>query len=235
MWRSILVLLTALSFVNITTAQETNEVALDSVIDTKYREDQFYIGATYNIFINKPEGMKQSGFSTGFHLGFIRDFPVNKNRTYAIGVGLGLSTNTFNQNLGISKVNNTASYNVLDPTKITFTRNRYFTHLVELPIEFRWRNSTPSSYKFWRVYPGFKMGYMFANAYKYVGEPQSLRYTNLDVFNKLQYGVTLSGGYNTWNIHVYYALNPLLNDAKLQNGTAINANVIKVGLLFYIL
>ena len=235
MWRSILMLLVAFSYVTNTTAQDVNEVALDSVIDTKYREDQFYIGATYNILFNKPEGMSQRGFSIGVHAGFIRDFPVNKARTYAIGIGLGLSSNSFNQNLGILKENGTTNFAVLDDPNSEFTRNRLLTYLVELPFELRWRNSTATSHKFWRVYPGFKLGYIFANSYNYEGEPQSVSYSNLDAFNKIQYGLTLSAGYNTWNIHMYYGLNPLFKDASLQTGEGINASTIKVGLLFYLL
>ena len=32
--------------------------------------------------------------------------------------------------------------------------------MIEMPIEFRWRNSTASSYKFWRIYAGAKLGYV---------------------------------------------------------------------------
>ena len=98
-----------------------------------------------------------------------------------------------------------------------FTKNKYFTYLVEVPFEFRWRNSTPTAYKFWRIYSGFKFGYVFANQAKYEGEPTNVKLNALDRFNKLQYGLTLSAGYNTWNIHMYYALNSIFdNNTKLD-------------------
>ena len=69
------------------------EKVVDSTkIDTRYREDQFYVSVTYNLLNNKPSGMSQSGFSSGFHLGFIRDMPINDKRNLAIGIGLGLSS-----------------------------------------------------------------------------------------------------------------------------------------------
>ena len=72
-----------------------------SVIDSLYREDQFYIGLTFHLLHDLPEEVTQKGFSGGLHLGFIRDFPLNKRRNIAIGVGAGWSINTYGQELFI--------------------------------------------------------------------------------------------------------------------------------------
>ena len=53
--------------------------------DDLYREDQFYFGVTYNLLGKMPQEMSQNGFSSGFHLGFIRDMPINKNRNITFG------------------------------------------------------------------------------------------------------------------------------------------------------
>ena len=51
--------------------------ALDTIsVDDKYREDQFYVAITYNLLGNKPNDVSQNGFSSGFHIGFIRDMPI---------------------------------------------------------------------------------------------------------------------------------------------------------------
>ena len=85
----------------------SGQEATDSTdIYSKYREDQFYVSATYNLLGNKPEDVSQRGFSTGFHLGFIRDIPINERRNIALGVGIGLSSNSYNQNILISDINN---------------------------------------------------------------------------------------------------------------------------------
>ena len=120
------------SFLSLHLLKAQDEIVKDSVIDTKYREDQFYLGATYNVLINKPDGVTQSGFSIGLHLGFIRDFPINNARTKAIGVGLGLSTNSYNQNLLISDNNEEIEFSVLDGSQVDFSKNKFFTHLIEL-------------------------------------------------------------------------------------------------------
>jgi hypothetical protein len=124
----------------------------NKVEDSLYREDQFYIGVSYNLLGKKPMNLSQTGFSSGFHLGFIRDMPINKKRNVAFGIGLGISSNSYNQNLLIDKDNlGNSTYSILDGNG-TFIKNKFSTHLIELPFEFRWRTSTPTEYNFWRIY-----------------------------------------------------------------------------------
>lgn len=204
-------------------------------VDSLYREDQFYIGVSYNLINNKPENLTQSGLSPGIHLGFIRDMPINKNRNIALGIGLGYSANTFNHNLLINR--NDASvftYTILESDN-TFNKNTFTTHLLELPFQFRWRTSTPESYTFWRIYLGFKWSYIFAHRIKYEGELGNIKFTNVDDLNKMQYGLTLNVGYGIWNLHVYYGLNPIFSSNARLNDSILDINIIKIGLMFYLL
>lgn len=207
----------------------------EQAIDSLYKEDQFYFGVTYNLIGKQPKGISQSGFSSGFHLGFIKDIPLNKRRNSAIGVGLGVSINSFNQNLLINETPSGTSLSVLERTEIDYTKNKFSSYMVEMPLEYRWRTSTAESYKFWRVYTGVKLGYVFANQTKFKGEPSNVSLKNNDIFNDFQYGLTISAGYNTWNFYVYYALNPIFNSTAKLNGETIDMNAIKIGLMFYIL
>lgn len=211
-------------------SQENNT----SVVDSLYREDQFYIGVTYNLLGNKPSDLSQSGFSTGLHFGFIKDMPLNESRDVAIGIGLGYSMNSFNQNMQINEESNGSySYTILDGN--TYSKNKFSSHLIELPIEFRWRTSTLTEYRFWRIYTGFKVGYAVLNTTKFKDDSGSIKHKNISDFNKLEYGFTLSAGYNTWNIYLYYGLNPIFSNKAVLEGDKINMNAIKVGLMFYIL
>lgn len=229
--KKLFVLFTIIFFVPNINAQELASKDIDSL----YREDQFYIGVTNNFFGNKPTDLSQSGFSTGFYLGFIKDMPINKKRNVAIGFGLGYSANSFNENLLVSKDNlGMLTYSILEDDN-TYAKNKFSSHLIEFPLEFRWRTSTATEYDFWRIYTGFKLGYMFAHTTKYRGDLGSFKYTDIENFNKLQYGLTLSVGYNTWNVFMYYALNPIFSNEVTVNGAPLKMNVIKVGLMFYIL
>lgn len=205
-------------------------------IDNEYREDQFYISVTYNLLGRKLEGISQSGFSSGFHVGFIRDMPINKKRNVAIGLGLGISSNSYNQNLLISKNNEQKiEYSILDKSVTPYTKNKFSTYLLEIPLEFRWRTSTPTDYNFLRVYPGFKLSYMVYNSSKFKSSEGDILLSKITDFNNLQYGIMLNAGYSNINAHFYYALNNIFKDKANVNGEKISMNVIKIGLIYYIL
>jgi hypothetical protein len=58
---------------------------------------------------------------------------------------------------------------------------------------------------------------------------------NLTDLNKLQYGITMSVGYNTWNGFIYYSLNPVFNEVSTADLQSIDMSTLKIGLIFYIL
>ncbi len=209
---------------------ETDFDALDSL----YREDQFYVNITYNTLQKRPEGLQQNKLSSGFCVGFLRDMPLNKKRTVSIAAGLGYSLAIYNQNLGISTIDGTNTYQILD-SDITYSKNKLSLHYVDLPIEFRWRNSTMDSHKFWRVYVGLKLSYLFYDQYKLDSSATKINKTNNKDFNDFHYGFYLATGWNTWNIYGYYGLNPLLNSSAKISGKSIGMNTINFGLMFYIL
>ena len=204
-------------------------------IDNAYREDQFYASITYNLLSNAPEGISQNEFSTGFHFGFIRDMPINKKRNWAIGLGLGISSNSYNQNLIISENGGNYDFAVADVDFGSIQKNKFTTYLIDVPFELRWRTSTASEYKFWRIYTGFKFSYLVYNTTKLNSELIDVNLSNVDAFNKVQYGLTLSAGYGTWNFHIYYGLNTVFDNTALINGESIDLSTLKIGLVFYIL
>jgi len=205
-------------------------------VDNNYREDQFYVSVTYNLLGNKPDGLKQSGFSSGFHFGVIRDMPINARRNKAIGIGLGLSSNSYNQNMLISQdTNRDYNYAVINENDISISKNKFTTYLVEVPLQYRWRTSTAKDYKFWRIYTGLKFGYVFYNSSKFIGGLDDVKLSNIDDIEKLQYGLTLSAGYSTWNFNIYYGLNPIFKNTAQIDGKTIDMNSIKIGLMFYVL
>lgn len=203
-------------------------------LDLKYREDQFYIGVTYNLLRQMPQDMAQNGFSSGFQLGFIRDMPINEKRTVAIGLGVGISSNSINQNLKITEAD-TGGFDYEIVSNEDFTKNKYSLYMLEIPFEFRWRNSTPELYKFFRIYPGIKVAYIFANSVKFQGNPKDFKISPFDDFNRWQVGLTLSAGYDKFNLHAFYSLNSLFTEDAQLNGQPIDVSLFKVGLLLYIL
>ncbi|SDS20208.1 porin family protein [Gramella sp. MAR_2010_147] len=225
-----------LSFIG--NAQEEEQTKIpDSVpfsIDSLYREDQFYAGFHFNLVTDRPSTISQESFSGGVNFGFIRDLPLNERRNIALGVGLGWSINTYGQNLFIGK-NEDGSTNFRNlADEDDYSRNRFTTQLIEAPIEFRWRTSTPQTYKFWRIYSGVRLGYMYNFRSRYVDPDNEIIVNNLSELNRFRMGATFTFGYNTFNFQFYYALNPFFKDAVVD-GEKIDLSTLKIGLTFYIL
>ncbi|WP_366186279.1 porin family protein [Flavobacterium ovatum] len=223
-----------LSFFNLCAQEEIKEAQSPMiVIDSLYREDQFYFGFTFNNLNNKPSGLSQNKFSTGFSVGFLRDMPVNKKRTLALASGVGFTYNNFIQNLDIEQTGETITY-ALFASSEDYSKNRFSQLFVDVPIEFRWRTSTYESYKFWRIYSGVKFSYLIYDRYVSTDAKGTTVITNNKDFDKLQYGIYLATGYNTFNIYAYYGLNALFKSAKV-NGEQIDMKAFNVGVIFYIL
>ncbi|TBW30066.1 porin family protein [Gramella sp. KN1008] len=203
-------------------------------IDSLYREDQFYAGFSFNLVTNKPPSISQESFSGGLHLGFIRDFPLNERRNTAVGLGIGWSINSYGHNLFIGKDSSGKSlFRSLEDNE-DYDTNRFTTQLVEAPIEFRWRTSTPQSYKFWRIYAGLRLGYVYHFRSNYKDTDTQVIVNDLDELNRFRLGSTFTFGYNTFNFQFYYALNPFFKDAVVDE-RELGLSTLKIGLTFYIL
>ena len=201
--------------------------------DSRYLEDQFYMGVTYNFLLDKPDGVSQRNLSYGIQGGFIKDIPINRERTVAFGIGLGYGVYSYYSNLKAEEAENGFTYRIPSATE-NLKRNKIETHMIEMPIEFRWRNSTTSSYKFWRIYTGVRLGYVVGARSKAVFEDYKDSFYNRDVTD-FQYGLMFNFGYNTFNIHIYYALNNLFDSATTMAGEEINFKPLRIGFVFYIL
>lgn len=209
--------------------------------DPKYLEDQFYLGITYNFLLNKPSDFTQRNLSYGLQGGIIKDIPINAKRTLAIGIGLGYAINSYYSNLWASETSDGVTYSIIDQDviiigdeEITVKRNKIETHLVELPLELRWRNSSPNEHKFTRIHAGMKLGYVFSAQSKLVTSLDKTSFGNPDV-RKFQYGLTFNIGYNTFNAHIYYSLSSLLDGSTTVDGESLEMKPMRIGFIFYIL
>lgn len=209
------------SFLQFLYSQEKQEESIYKVTDSLFREDQFYVSISYNLVQNRPNGFKQFSFSPGITAGFLRDFPISKDRKWAVAPGIGYSYNNIKQFVNSDEFFEGATTSENIQTKI-------ISHGIEFPLELRWRNATPTSHKFWRVYAGFSATYVFDATIKVESSSGKEKSKILDDINRWQYGAYLSFGFNTWNPYVYYGLNPIFKDgSKMRN--------FNLGFMFYIL
>ncbi|MBT6009117.1 MAG: outer membrane beta-barrel protein, partial [Rhodobacterales bacterium] len=146
---------------------------------------------------------------------------------------VGLSFSSSNSNLKLSDLNSSVSGEIVNGED--FTKNKWNTTKIEFPFEFRWRTSTPTIYKFWRVYFGVKTSYLLKSKYKYESLNSNYTLENLP-FRKTQSGITVNAGNNTWNLGLYMGLNPIFNKEFGQNNPNLkDLKEFKLGLVFYIL
>ena len=201
-------------------AQETSE--------KYYLEDQLYITVVLNTFRVVPDSYHETGFSYGYQIGFVRDFPINQRRNIGFGVGLGYAYDYYRNNIGLEG----GSLKWMQKN----TDNRFAFHSIALPFELRWRNSTVEKYNFWRIYIGFQVAYTFThNYYIRKTEVQQGQTDILNQINKLQYGISLSIGYGSLNFYTYYGLTSLFKDNVTVQNMPLNTRSLQIGIRFFIL
>ena len=194
--------------------------------DSAYREDQIYAAIGYPLLLNAPDGITQNKLSHTFSLGYIRDMPINDNRNIAIGLGLGISYNVLFTNL---QFNNDMTTNVVSRDII----NQWNSTEVEIPFEIRWRNSTRTSYRFWRVYAGL-VGYYAFSAIQYTNSGSLKSSVPLKTQN-FRLAFRLNVGNNTWNLTYSYPIGSLFDFGKSAEDKTLNEiKTAKLGLIFYI-
>lgn len=204
-------------------AQERSEV--------RYKEDQFYLDVNFSLQFNDNSEFKQNGFSRSFHFGMLKDIPVNKQGTKAIAIGLGYGHMRLLNNLNLRKEN--GQFNYTFPTNQINLRNIFSTHQLQLPVEFRWRTSTPGNHAFWRLYLGYRLNYQFGGRYKpFFGSSFSMN----NQLNSWQHSLAVTLGYNTWNLRFEYGLTPFLKESiQTQAGQSTRIYPVQIGLIFYLL
>lgn len=220
---------------------ETDKAAVqsDSLLtpDPLYREDQFYASVSYNLIHGKADRYSQNSFSTGLTVGFLRDIPLNEARNRAVAIGLGYSYTNIKHNLKVSEITErditSRTYEVVGDSD--FSKNKLVLHYLELPIEFRWRNSTMYSHKFWRIYTGFKVSYLLNDRSQFESDEGTIRIQHNPDVNKWVSTAYVSAGWNTWNFYAAYSFTPIYKNAYTIQGEELKLSSFNIGLMFYIL
>jgi hypothetical protein len=195
--------------------------------DSLYREDQIYASMGYPLLIDTPEGLTQNKLSHTFSLGFIRDMPINSARNLAFGLGLGLNYNVVYTNLQFTDDMKSTTFVSSDVT------NQWTSVDVEIPLEFRWRNSTAMNYQFWRIYGGV-VGYYSLSAKQRTTTALTESITSLSVQN-FRLALRLNVGNNTWNLTYTHPIDSFFDfDKSTQNKSLSQLKTAKLGLIFYI-
>jgi len=211
-------LLITFSFLNILYSQEKKNF--------NYKEDQIYFNFNFDFQLKSIEGYQQNGFSRSFNLGLLKDISLNKkgNKATAFGFGYGYTRLVNNLDIGQDLYFNIDSDSAL--------RNRLSFHSIQFPIELRLRTSTHENFEFWRLYFGYRLNYNFSTKYKpFFGRKNLLK----NYVSEFSHHLSLSIGFNTWNIRFETGLSPIIKILTSPNKNKDNFSISSVGLVFYIL
>lgn len=203
--------------------------------DSLYREDQFYVGFSFNFLSDLPSKVEQSGFSGGLVFGFIRDMPINERRNLSIGLGLGLNLNTFGQTLLIKEGEGGEDQFVPIDSDRAYDSNRFTTNLIEVPLEFRWRSSDINKLSFWRIYLGFRFGYVLSSKSIFRGPEENFSYKSINSINDFRTNAKLTFGYGAVNFFVDMSLNSVFDASLDSTNVPVGIRPIKAGLVFFFL
>ena len=202
----------------------------DATRDEFFREDQFYLGASFMVLQSSEDNFNPQGLSRHLQWGFIRDIPLNTSGEIATGLGLGMSFERYNTNFSstserIDKVQYTINEETASPMFFS-------VHSLELPLSLRWRNATPDNFAFWRVYGSVSLRWNYYNKIR----QETFEVKNSSYIKNFGTVAHLSFGYNTWNFYLAYHLSPFFVETVVDStGQPLDLNPIKIGLIFYIL
>ncbi len=191
-----------------------------------YKEDQIYLNFNFDFQLKGIEGYQQNGFSRTLNLGILRDISINKEGNKAIALGFGYGYTRLVNNLDVED----DSYFSIELDSAL--RNRISFHSIQVPLELRLRTSTLENFAFWRFYLGYRLNYNFSAKYKpFFGRKTSLE-NNVTEFTHC---LSLSIGFNTWNIRFETGLSPIAKILKNSSKNKENFFISGIGLVFYIL
>jgi hypothetical protein len=234
MKRSLILLL----FIPLFQVFSQQNVPVDSLYkpDPYYLEDQFYFGISYVALKNLPEGFEQNGFSNSIKLGYIRDLPLNERRNFGLGIGIGLGWDNYYQNIRISTDEETGEivFELLDDNA-DFISNSFSVNKLEFPFEIRWRGSTMTKYKFWRLYTGLVASYVLSTSSEFVTNNIDVSYKNIRIIKPWQFGFSLSLGYGSWNFNYYLGLSDIIKDNISVEDKTFQMKDMRFGIILYFL
>lgn len=194
-----------------------------------FREDQLYFGVAYPYFSTPPETLIQNKLSYALSMGFVRDMPINKSRTWALGLGVGWDVTKWYTNTRFSASGNTISASTLTDD---YQQNFLSMQSLALPFEVRWRNATATKHAFWRIHTGVSLHVPMHLKSVFTSASGFQNRDSLPINGTfLRWNLHL--GFNTWNISIAQDLQPWAVSNTLNS--QFDMKSARIGLVFYIL
>jgi hypothetical protein len=147
------------------TKKEKQQMSYTTLNLKNRANDHFMIEFSYDNWVGKTDSMNTSGFSRGFAMYFMFDFPFKSDPHFSVGAGIGINaSNIFfdktevlvaapgNQTLAFP---NTANSDHFKKYKLVLTN-------LEVPLELRYAFNPANTNKSWKIALGFKAGVLLS-------------------------------------------------------------------------
>ena len=192
--------------------------------------DRFNTHFFYNNWLGTTNGVTTKFYAIGHGINLSFDIPFSKNALVGIGVGLGYTHYNIRHDGDLffgsspSLQGQTEDYTILKPyTGSERWINRTVFNQIDIPFEIRIR-SRKERHKF-KIYPGFKVGYIFDNYEKWRVNGLKYKTFNFPDVQHLQYGATLRIGIDNIFLFGEYNLSYLF-----ENVNSNELNMFAVGI-----
>src|SRR5712672_3191769 len=127
--------------------------------------DHFMIEFSYDNWVGKTDSMNTSGFSRGFAMYFMYDFPFKSDPHFSVGAGIGINaSNIFfdkTEVLVAAPGNSTLAFPSTANTD-HFKKYKLVLTNLEVPLELRYAFNPANTNKSWKIALGFKAGVLLS-------------------------------------------------------------------------
>jgi hypothetical protein len=185
-----------------------------------FRKDQLTFTLTGAQWLSTDAVPRPSVFSRGVNLQMM--YPILGNRSnVAFAMGFGYAVQNYYLDHFLHTNTDDAWFTPI-PEDLEYSKYKLTTNYLTLPFELRIRTNPDAQYRrSFKIYPGFRAGYIINVHTKYVGDsPETGEYIKIKEYhikklNPFSYGPTIRIGYGKLMVHGYYSLSNLFDSETL--------------------
>jgi hypothetical protein len=182
--------------------------------DGPERIDHVVLDFNHDRFQLLPQGVTQGYFSFGVNAYLFHDRPLNKKGTLAFAIGAGVSSFNIHNNAQFSYTENDEGNLITEFTPfaegLEYKKNKLSLNYLEIPVEFRIRtmkiDEEDKSRTNFRLYLGFKAGYLLSSHTKYKDDDSKIKVYNIKNLLEYRYGPTLRIGFKKIGFQAFYSM-----------------------------
>ncbi len=190
--------------------------------DGAERIDHLVVDFNTDRFQELPAGVEQGYFNFGVNVSLFHDHPINKKGSLAWAIGVGYSGLNIHHNARFSYTvdANNDIHTVWQPYPdgLEYNKNKINLNYLEVPFEIRIRSMKESvedrSVANFRLYLGFKGGYLVNSHTKFRDAETKVKVYNIRNLLMYRYGPTVRIGFKKVALHGFYSLTSIFQEGK---------------------